>query len=614
MNVAPSDLGAWRKAGWPDLAAKHFLALVAIWALTVALSGFFALLMGDAAVMPNGTYVPMANDSFYHARRILDALGPRGFYQFDTRLHAPAGAWIPWPWAYDYLMAKAAQAVIWIEPGLSPLAVIAHVPLFWLTVNSALFLAAASALGLSLEMRLVAMLCFALSPFTQLLHVVGMIDHHYIEFTFILLATWLGLRWLQSPGDKRWAAALGAALGLAPGFHTALFVLQIPLLACIFVLWLRNEAPPRASLAVFGAALLAALQLVLWPAATFRAGMFDFGLLSLFHLYVAFGTSACLLYLGTRPRSRGNLAGFGVLVLVLGAPVAAQALRGLTFVSGRFSILPDIIEAQSVYRLFTQSFGAMGTAGYYSWLLLLAPVFLALHAYRVCKETAGDRLYYSLLAVFGLGLMLAQFRFYYYGFFAFVTAGLLLVEQARRRYGWHRGGVLVGVLLAVLVAYQPVLRSRLFQIYALSADPDYEVALGAYGELGRLCKTDPGIVLAGNDDGNPILYHSDCSVIANNFILSKSDEQSLDRVQRLMSSPPEEIRAHNPDIKYLLLRANRFGFVHDGRFGLASDSPIVQQLFLPAEPPPGFTLISKFNTGADEVRLYRIDPEPAATG
>ena len=46
---------------------------------------------------------------FYHARRILDAaVGSRGFYEFDERLQVPDGTWIPWPWAYDYLMSQAA--------------------------------------------------------------------------------------------------------------------------------------------------------------------------------------------------------------------------------------------------------------------------------------------------------------------------------------------------------------------------------------------------------------------------------------------------------------------------------------------------------------------------
>jgi asparagine N-glycosylation enzyme membrane subunit Stt3 len=79
---------------------------IAIWLLATLIAVFFALLETDSAL--SDQWLPRANDSFYHARRILDAaVGARGFYQFDERLHYPTAP-IPWPWAYDYLI-KATQ-------------------------------------------------------------------------------------------------------------------------------------------------------------------------------------------------------------------------------------------------------------------------------------------------------------------------------------------------------------------------------------------------------------------------------------------------------------------------------------------------------------------------
>jgi hypothetical protein len=50
-------------------------------------------------------YLPVGNDSFYHARRIIDtAADPGAFYQFDARIHAPEGSLLTWPWGYDYAM------------------------------------------------------------------------------------------------------------------------------------------------------------------------------------------------------------------------------------------------------------------------------------------------------------------------------------------------------------------------------------------------------------------------------------------------------------------------------------------------------------------------------
>ena len=64
---------------------------IGVWLGATLIAVFFALLLRDSAII-DGVYLPRTNDSLYHARRILDAaVGSRGFYQFDERLHAPDG-------------------------------------------------------------------------------------------------------------------------------------------------------------------------------------------------------------------------------------------------------------------------------------------------------------------------------------------------------------------------------------------------------------------------------------------------------------------------------------------------------------------------------------------
>src|SRR5688572_27378209 len=156
---------------------------IGIWSIAALVALFFAVISKESSLL-DGHWLPRANDSFYHARRILDAaVGTRGFYQFDERLQVPEGAWISWPWGYDYLMAKATQLALWFAPSLDPMAFIAYVPVAWILVNAALFMAAAGTVGLSTEMRALAMFCFAFSPLTQMLHSIGMVDHHYVEHT-----------------------------------------------------------------------------------------------------------------------------------------------------------------------------------------------------------------------------------------------------------------------------------------------------------------------------------------------------------------------------------------------------------------------------------------------
>jgi hypothetical protein len=594
--------------------SRDAVALLAVWLVATAVAVFFSLLLKDSSLVA-GTYLPRTNDSFYHARRILDAaVGSRGFYQFDTRLHVPEGAWIPWPWAYDYLMAKAVQVAMWLRPGLDPMAFVSYVPVFWILINSSLFLAASGAAGLSLPMRCLAMFCYAVSPFTQLLHGIGMIDHHYMEHTFVLLTLWLGLSWFANPARLKWAVSLGAALGFAQGFHNGLFILQILPLSCIALLWLRGGAPPSRSLYAFGAALLVSTVLVLLPSEPFLKGMFEFGLLSWFHLYIAVCTSAIVCFVARWRFSRTSSAGLLALCVVLVIPLSAQLLSGATFLSGKFSVLGSITEALSPYELFTKTFGPTQTAGYYSWLIVIAPLLLLYYAYRAVRDSAPARLYYALSVVFGLGMLLSQFRFYYMGFFALTTSVLLIVDQLTWRLRWHRGGAFAASFALLTLAYQPALRERLFTVYAPSGDREYANALPIFRKLGELCSDDPGVVLANHDDGNAILFHTDCSVIANNFILRPQDAEKINEVDRLMRMDPSRLGAEAPEVKYLLLRAEDFSLTVDGREQLDADSPVVRKLFS-EQPPEGFTkLLTIWSPPAGPggeaqvyARLYQLD-------
>jgi hypothetical protein len=569
----------------PDLGA------IALWLLASLIAAFFALLLTDSAMIGD-RYIPLTNDSFYHARRILDAaFGERGFYQFDDRLHVPDGSWIPWPWAYDYLLAKMAQLASWLVPGLDAMAFISYVPVAWILVNAALFLAAARTIGLSREMQALAMFCFAFSPLTQLLHSTGMIDHHYVEHTFVLLTVWLGHRWFQRPGSVHRAAMVAVALGAATAFHNGLFILQLFPLLALFVLWLRHAAPPPAALNGFGIALFSTTLLTLLPSQPFRQGIFEFGLHSWFHLYVAACTAIAATFMGWRRASPHTIAGLVALCVALTIPPAAELVNGAGFLSGNFSILDEIAEVRSPYRMLTETMGPTATAGFYSWLVLLAPVTLAFYAYRIFREQRPERVYFAVVVTLGIALLLNQMRLHYFGYFALVGGTLLVIDEIWRRRASHRGVAFVVTFGALVVAFQPALRERLLVPYAPSADPEYAGAFALFSELGTLCATDPGTVLASTDDGNAILFHSDCSVIANNFILRAEDEVHISEIDRLMRMSGAEIRSQRPDVKYLLLRARDFSLIRDGRAQLVSENQVAKQFLIDATPPPGFTLV-----------------------
>jgi hypothetical protein len=285
--------------------------------------------------------------------------------------------------------------------------------------------------------------------------------------------------------------------------------------------------------------------------------------------------------------------------------MAAQLISGAGFLSGSFSILDQIVEAQSPYRLYTSTFGATETVSFYSWMLFLAPLLLVLFAYRAWRERAPARLYFAIVVVLGLALLLSQFRLHYYGYFGLFCAGLLLIDELRERMAWHRGATLAVTLALVALAFQPALRNRLFLIYATGGDTGYANVLPMFDKLHTLCAQQPGTVLASADDGSAIIYHTECRVIALNFILRKEDAVHLDEVDRLMRLPVAEIRKQRPDVRYLLVRGVDFSIGSGTSARLAPDSPIARQLLSEQPPPPGVQLLM---TLRDDVDAYGKAP------
>jgi hypothetical protein len=232
--------------------------------------------------------------------------------------------------------------------------------------------------------------------------------------------------------------------------------------------------------------------------------------------------------------------------------------------------------------------------------LLLAPVLLLFYSYQLLRERQPQRVFFAFVVSLGLALLLDQLRLHHFGYFALALGTILVLDELRRRLHWHRGLIFVGAFGLLVLAFQPALRDRLFIHYAPSADPEYASALPLFLELNTHCADDPGTVLASNDDGSAILFHSECSVIANNFVLRNEDKAHIDEVSRLMGLTPEEIRTARPDVKYVLLRVRDFSVFQDNVAYLVADSPVAKQLLIDTTPPPGFVLLKTIRRRLDE--------------
>ena len=524
--------------------------LCLLWLTGGSAAIFFALGWLPAALV-DGTALPTGHDAFYHARRILDvASGEREFYEFDSRMHVPEGSWITWPWGYDYAMATVARLVNHIA-GVPFMRTLIYIPPIFVFVNAGLLIAVAALLKLRLSFTFTVVLCFALSPLTQTLHGAGHIDHHFIEYTMVLASLACGLWFFDRPINAKRAALLGVVLGSATVVHTGLFLLQLPLVATYFMLWYRRSLPPLRVTGVLCTALILALLGTLSMSAPFREGLFSFKLLSLFHLYVGVLTCAAVLLVYRLRPSFSSIVLVGGLAFIAVLPIANEASDGMRFVGREFVELDDMPEAQSFFTN-EKLFGApLDVTQTYSVLVWLLPVLVIGCVLTLIHTKERQLIYFCIYALFGVGMLLQQYRFHHFGSFAITIAPLLWLN----RQTWLPRTAPINSALAIIfiAAHIPAL-AKITQSFPIGGNYDYENVRGIFPALKAACDARPGIVLADNNDGHYIRFHSECAVIANNFLMSERSLEKFHLVERLMRMSPDELLAERVSVDYLLVR------------------------------------------------------------
>lgn len=595
--------------------------LLLVWVFVGAIAFAVQLNWMSATYAPDG-FVPVGNDAFYHARRIIDtARDPGQFYEFDERIHAPDGSLLTWPWGYDYFMGMLLRAGTALGLADDPMRFLAYVPPAAVLVAIALVIAIAVSLGLSTWATVLLALCVALSPLTQGMHSIGSIDHHFAEYLVILAFMAAALAWMRKPESNSAAVVAGLVAGTGPVVHNGLFALQVPLLLAAAILWLRDQPLPARPVAAFGLALSLATLMAALPSLPIRLGMADFYVLSWFHVYVAFCTALALAVLAATRRSPRTLLGLAALAIVLSAPLLHQFLLARDFVGKEADALEAIQEARSVWSLY-QERGFTGVSAIYSGLVFLIPVIWAGCAYTVWHAT--DRRYVLLCAfvLLTLPLMLVQFRFQYYGSIGLYLPLLVLVDRLGDRIG--RTAPLAVATLLLAAAYYPAVRYGLSGGQPLGNDLYYSLTRRVMPALRDACDSDPGIVLARSNDGHFIRYHTECSVIANNFLLTDQHFDAVWRVHRLFGMSPQQLLDSGEPVKYVLVRARGVVLIRsDGSIGLvpADEAPRVSDaltdalLWGPVEDVPSrFRLLAEIPVpgGAYQyARLWKIDASAA---
>lgn len=603
----------------PGAPSTSTILLFAIWIIASLIAVMMAMNMDTAAIV-DGKYIPVGNDALYHGRRILDAaLGERGFYQFDEMIHVPQGSWINWPWAYDYLMALALMVALKFNPSLEPMAFVAHIPVAWTFVNAGLTLLICRRMQLSVSLTAIAMLAFCLSPLNQSLHGLGRIDHHYMELTFTLATVWLGLRFFDNRSSDKYVCLYGLALSLAPAFQNGLFILQLPALFIMWTLWLNGQALDAAKIRKFAITLFVGTLVVLLPSEPFFDLQFQFSTLSWFHLYIAACTAIVSIYL---QRSAGHATRRKWLTLIslgvgLALPLAFNIWLGVAFISGEIQVLDQITEVKSPLRMYMESGDSLNVTGLYSWLIILSPVLLFAFAIRLFRSKDATQIAFSVFAVFCLLLLLSQFRFHPYGFWVLFIGPLVLADELTKRYSFNNGAVAALCLAVIAIAFQPPLKKQLFAIFPPNLSKDYAAGRSMFPVLQDACREAPGIVLATSNDGHPIRYHTDCSVIANNFIMTKLHIDKFDVSLHLINQTPEQMVATAPSISYVFARLyDLFEETPDGLVPRsleqlrATNASLFADLLLNDEIPDSYELLGELRTEDERdipfLRVFRI--------
>jgi len=600
-----------------DIITKSNRPYVMAWLLTSAVAVTLALLVTSASYV-DGEYIPAGVDSFYHARRILDAaIGERGFYQFDNMIHVPEGSWINWPWGYDYLMACALSFALWLRPTMEPMAFLAYVPVTWLCVNMGLLALVAREIKLSASMTAVALFGFALMPLTQTMHGVGNIDHHYFELTFVLATVWAGLGFFSADQGRKASVTLGLVLGIAPAFQNGLFILQIPVLVCLFVLWLRGRMPGTRNLYWFTAALVGSTFLILLPSEPFWDMQFEFWTLSWFHLYIACCTAIATLFIGLRPFRTGNLVLLLTLGLALIAPLLSKLLTGAAFLGGDLVYLDQISEVRSPIARLGDLGGILWLSAFYSYLVYLTPILILIFIVRGARAREPQNIYFAICVVLGLVLLLTQIRFAPYGTWALLVPSALLVQELSRRFDISTLATTAGALLIVAIVFQPALKHRLIRKYPAGMDVDYAASRSLFKSLAKECAKDPGVVISYSDDGHYIRYHTDCSVIANNFIMTPLHEQKIIEVNSKLQLDPEQFLEQVTDVDYIFVRM--YGSFEEGPNGIQAspiervvsrNAPLFIALTFGDEIPSEYQLIDEIPVGGGRdfafARVFKI--------
>lgn len=549
------------------------------------------------------SYFLLGIDSFYHAARIQDVVSGLQFYEWDIRGYYPDGAWIAWPWVFDRVLIVLSGWYVQFADG-NALTFLVHLPPFWFVINLGLFALLCLRSNLHPATATALLLCFALLPLAQQLHLAGRIDHHFAELTAVLVVTLTLLHWIDRLKNNGAAFLAGLSLALVNGISNGLFILQIPVLMVLGLLWLGGGTLPKKSALIFAATLSLATLSQVVMSEPFWAQEFHYFVMSGFHAYIAVCTSLIVLFFAQTKPGPGSLGGLLGLGLLLSLPVIATSIHGLGHLGAtRFNPL----ETASLFDLNLVSVLVL-----YSPLVFFAPI--ALVSLLFCSADRSKIITVGIFGSLGFLLLVAQTRFAVYG----VLALLLPLGMSIDYFFRQRLPVVLlnGLLLALCgsMIYVTTVASAHHRIE--DWNPEYFENLMIYQALGELCEDDPGLALVHPNQGHYVLFHSNCAVVSNNATISPRHIKAREQTMRYLEMEPTALLAALPELKFIAVtRYDGIEAFERPEAARRNNLGMYRALLIddPDQLPPRFESLGTVQAGrSDEVyplsRLFRIKP------
>ncbi|MFT5793476.1 MAG: hypothetical protein ACI90G_002445 [Urechidicola sp.] len=508
-----------------------------IWLISAVVGYGFALtsLTTDGAYH---SYLFAGIDSYYHAARVLSTIATGQFNEWEAQSYYPTGAWITWPWAFDYGISRLASLFTRLT-GNDPVTLLVNLPPLWIAVNLGLLLGICRALKLTHAMTAFICLGFSMLPLTQQVHMAGRLDHHFAELTFVLATTWFVTLLGRAPNERGYAIGLGISLGLAHGVNNGMFILQIPSLIFIGILWLQGRPLSLRIASYLCASFLVSLTLLLIFSEPFLQQEFHYYLLSWFQLYIAFCTAMIIIYTTVVHARTWTVTVLLLTGLTASIPLINDLLQGWSFIAAQaFSPM----ETDSLFALSFEELMLL-----YSPLVIAIPVSMA---WLCVAATRDSRRYlaFSISATLGGLLLLAQVRFSYYGTFVLFIPTALMLQNTLQRFHQERFLWIASFMLITGLAVQGQTARSMNNLKDWT--PEYLENRAVFTMLHDLCMTAPGLVLAHPNQGLYLQYHTDCSIVASNHNIS-----------------PRHLAAYSLNMDYLALGAEKLPeALHDVRY------------------------------------------------